>query len=193
MNASGRIPHPSTNTCGTLPAARSGGTWKSMSAESSNPFVNVRSRAICSASAKDANDPSFIGIFIVHSHARPVLTRMPRPLVRYSPGRRRVVMPGASGRSSEMTMRVKACSPAGYGVNGTPARRATVERSVASTIVFALTAWRPLRFAITTPATAPDLSRRTSVTYDPVMNSTPGIGYGPHKYNRHNHERRGDA
>ena len=84
-------------------------------------------------------------------------------------------MPGAAGRSSEMTMRVNVCSPAGYGVNGTPARRATVARSVASTIAFALTAWRPLRFAITTPATAPDLSRKTSVTYEPVMNATPCV------------------
>ena len=175
MNASGRRPHPSTNTRGTEPVARSGGTWKSVSAASSKPFVKVRSRAICSASAKEANEPSFIGIFSVHSHAWPVFPFMSRPLVRYAPGRRRVVMPGASGRSSEMTMRVNVCSPAGYGVNGTPARRATVARSVASTIVFALIAWRPLRFAITTPATTPDASRRTSVTYEPVMNPTPFV------------------
>ena len=113
MNASGRRPHPNTNMCGTVPVAWSGGTWKSESAASSKPFVKVRSRAICSASAKEANEPSFIGIFSVHSHAWPAFPFSTRPLVRYSPGRGRVVIPGASGRSSEMTMRVNVCSPAG--------------------------------------------------------------------------------
>ena len=174
MKASGRssaavnpAQPPSTKTCGTSPVARSGGTWKSVSAASSCAFVNVRSRAICSASAKDANDPSAIGISSVHAHARPLIFR---PFgdhwtpTSYAPASARAVSPSAFGSSPLITMRVNVWTPFGYGVNGTPASRAAVARSVASTTAFARTAWRPLRLAMTTPATAPFPSFSTSVT-----------------------------
>ena len=52
-----------------LPFIGSGGTWKSVSEASAWLGCHVLSRAICSALAKDAKEPSFIGILRVYSIA----------------------------------------------------------------------------------------------------------------------------
>jgi len=54
-----------------------------------------------------------------------------------------------------MTINLKFCFPAGYGVKTAVDRRVTIPRGVASIIILALTACLPERFAITTPAGLP--------------------------------------